>query len=211
MKVNIGKERFGPWGVRLPAHWSGIRREFARQIAAAGINVALVAGRETTLIEVGRGVARDFEVQFRVIVMDLSQEGLIAEARRAYEGSRFRPCRLECWHGKPGRIPEARSAVARGDLAAQHDGASGYLPPFRSETRRAEAGRLDPRGGNGCKKTAFPLWRMTEPRRRTYTASARRFTFEFETSRSATSLYLQPGLRTPRCSKSSASIRRPCR
>jgi short-subunit dehydrogenase len=76
MKVNIGKERFGPWALITGAS-SGIGREFARQIAAAGINVVLVARRETTLIEVGRSIARDFKVQYRVIVMDLSQEGFI--------------------------------------------------------------------------------------------------------------------------------------
>jgi len=76
MKVNIGKERFGPWALITGAS-SGIGREFARQIAAAGINVVLVARRETTLIEVGRSIAKDFKVQYRVIVMDLSQEGFI--------------------------------------------------------------------------------------------------------------------------------------
>ena len=76
MKVNIGKERFGPWALITGAS-SGIGREFARQIAAAGINVVLVARRETTLIEVGRSIAKDFKVQHRVIAMDLSQEGFI--------------------------------------------------------------------------------------------------------------------------------------
>jgi short-subunit dehydrogenase len=76
MKVNIGKERFGPWALITGAS-SGIGREFARQIAAAGINVVLVARRETTLIEVGRSIANELQVQYRVIVMDLSQEGFI--------------------------------------------------------------------------------------------------------------------------------------
>ena len=76
MKVNIDKERFGPWALITGAS-SGIGREFARQIAAAGINVVLVARRETALIEVGRSIAKDFRVQHRVIVMDLSQEGFI--------------------------------------------------------------------------------------------------------------------------------------
>ena len=58
---------------------SGIGREFARQIAAAGINVVLVARRETTLIDVGRSIAKDFQAQYRVIAMDLSQEGFITK------------------------------------------------------------------------------------------------------------------------------------
>jgi uncharacterized protein len=76
MKVALDKERFGPWALVTGAS-SGIGREFARQVAVAGINVVLVARRETTLIEVGRSIANDFKVQHRVIVMDLSQEGFI--------------------------------------------------------------------------------------------------------------------------------------
>src|SRR6201998_237626 len=76
MKVTLDKKRFGPWALVTGAS-SGIGKEFARQIAAAGINVVLVARRETRLIEVGRSIAKDFKVQHRVIVMDLSQEGFI--------------------------------------------------------------------------------------------------------------------------------------
>ncbi len=73
MTATIDRERFGPWALVTGAS-SGIGREFARQTAAAGINVVLVARRESTLIEVGRSIAKDFKVQYRVIVMDLSQE-----------------------------------------------------------------------------------------------------------------------------------------
>jgi short-subunit dehydrogenase len=76
MTATIDRERFGPWALVTGAS-SGIGTEFARQIAAAGINVVLVARRETTLIEVGRSIANDFKVQHRVIVMDLSQESFI--------------------------------------------------------------------------------------------------------------------------------------
>ena len=76
MTATIDRERFGPWAVITGAS-SGIGKEFARQIAASGINVVLVARRETALIEVGRSIAKDFKVQHRVIVMDLSQEGFI--------------------------------------------------------------------------------------------------------------------------------------
>src|SRR2546426_11693939 len=74
----VAKERFGPWALVTGAS-SGIGKEFARQIAASGINVVLVARRETTLIEVGRSIAKDFKVQHRVIVMDLSQEGFVSK------------------------------------------------------------------------------------------------------------------------------------
>jgi len=76
MKAALDRRQFGPWALVTGAS-SGIGREFARQVAAAGINVVLVARRETTLIEVGRSIGNDFKVQHRVIVMDLSQEGFI--------------------------------------------------------------------------------------------------------------------------------------
>src|SRR5260370_38600585 len=76
MTATIDRERFGPWALITGAS-SGIGKEFARQLAASGINVVLVARRETALIEEGRSMAKDFKVQYRVIVMDLSQEGFI--------------------------------------------------------------------------------------------------------------------------------------
>jgi short-subunit dehydrogenase len=78
MTATIDRERFGPWALVTGAS-SGIGKEFARQIAASGINVVLVARRETAMIEVGRSIAKDFKVQYRVIVMDLSQEGFISK------------------------------------------------------------------------------------------------------------------------------------
>lgn len=78
MTARIDRERFGPWALVTGAS-SGIGKEFARQLAAAGINVVLVARREASLIDVGRSIAKDFSVQYRVIAIDLSQEGFIAK------------------------------------------------------------------------------------------------------------------------------------
>ena len=77
MKTQIDKKRFGPWALVTGAS-SGIGREFARQIAASGINVVLVARRDTLLTELGRAISQEFDVQYRALVMDLSQEGFIA-------------------------------------------------------------------------------------------------------------------------------------
>src|ERR1700680_4480884 len=77
MTVALDKKRFGPWALVTRAS-SGIGKEFARQIAASGINVVLVARREALLAELGRAISQEFDVQYRALAMDLSQEGFIA-------------------------------------------------------------------------------------------------------------------------------------
>src|SRR5216684_5086668 len=77
MRAALDIERFGPWALVTGAS-SGIGKEFARQIAAAGINVVLVARREGLLAELGRAISQEFDVQYRALAMDLSQEGFIA-------------------------------------------------------------------------------------------------------------------------------------
>jgi uncharacterized protein len=77
MKAALDKGQFGPWALVTGAS-SGIGKEFARQIAASGINVVLVARRDALLAELGRAISQEFDVQHRALAMDLSQEGLIA-------------------------------------------------------------------------------------------------------------------------------------
>ena len=77
IRAAVDKERFGPWTLVTGAS-SGIGKEFARQIAAAGINVVLVARRYALLAELGRAISQEFGVQYRALAMDLSQEGFIA-------------------------------------------------------------------------------------------------------------------------------------
>ena len=78
----LDKKRFGPWALVTGAS-SGIGKEFARQIAASGINVVLVARREKLLDEVGQGLANGFNVQYRNVVADLSQEGFLDKLAEA--------------------------------------------------------------------------------------------------------------------------------
>lgn len=82
MKAAIDKQQFGPWALVTGAS-SGIGREFARQIASAGVNVLLLARREALLAEVGRSISQEFGVQHRVLTLDLSQEGFLARLAEA--------------------------------------------------------------------------------------------------------------------------------
>jgi uncharacterized protein len=82
VKTILDANRFGPWAVITGAS-SGVGREFAEQVAASGIHVALVARREAELKEVGLACSRASGVQHRVIVADLSQEGFMAALTEA--------------------------------------------------------------------------------------------------------------------------------
>ena len=82
MRAALDKERFGPWALVTGAS-SGIGKEFARQIAASGINIVLVARREDLLKEVGVEFSKRFGVEHRVIVLDVSREDFIGRLASA--------------------------------------------------------------------------------------------------------------------------------
>jgi uncharacterized protein len=82
VKPVFDKERFGPWALITGAS-SGIGREFARQLARAGLNIALVARRQRLLEEAGRVFEKDFGVKYRAIALDLSEEGFLKKLAEA--------------------------------------------------------------------------------------------------------------------------------
>lgn len=67
----ISKEKFGSWALVTGAS-SGIGAEFARQLAASGLNLVLVARREHKLEGLGQQLALQFGIDYRVIGLDLS-------------------------------------------------------------------------------------------------------------------------------------------
>ena len=84
MRAALDKKRFGPWALVTGAS-SGIGKEFARQIAASGIHVALVGRREDLLRTVGAECTRASGVQHRIIPLDLSEPDflpVLADATR---------------------------------------------------------------------------------------------------------------------------------
>jgi uncharacterized protein len=80
MRVNA--DQFGPWAVVTGAS-SGIGREFADQLAAAGINLVLVARRQAALESVGAELNRRYGVDFRVVGVDLSNPGALTPVAEA--------------------------------------------------------------------------------------------------------------------------------
>ena len=105
MKSIIDKSKFGPWALITGAS-SGIGREFARQVAASGINLVLVARRDTLLREVGAEVTGAFGVEHRVFVADLSQEGFIKGLAAATADLDIGLVVSNAGTGQPGRFLE---------------------------------------------------------------------------------------------------------
>jgi uncharacterized protein len=82
MRTTFDKDRFGPWALITGAS-SGIGREFAQQLARAGLNIALVARRLAPLEEAGHRFEKDFGVEYRAIALDLSEEGFLEKLAEA--------------------------------------------------------------------------------------------------------------------------------
>jgi uncharacterized protein len=85
MMPHLDKTQFGPWALITGAS-SGIGREFARQTAASGINVVLVARREALLREAGAEFSKLYDVKHRIVVADLSQDEFMGRIVDATNG-----------------------------------------------------------------------------------------------------------------------------
>ena len=78
MKNIIEKNKFGPWAIVTGAS-SGIGKEFARQLASAGLNLVLVARRGALLEELSQNLSREFKIQCKVVALDLTKDGFISD------------------------------------------------------------------------------------------------------------------------------------
>ena len=66
------RERYGPWAVVAGAS-AGLGEEYARQLAARGLHVALVARRGELANALATDLAKQYGVETRVIALDLAQ------------------------------------------------------------------------------------------------------------------------------------------
>jgi uncharacterized protein len=80
--TRIDPHTFGPWALVTGAS-SGIGKEFARQLAASGLHVVLVARRRSALDELGDKLASEFGVQYRTVGVDLSEAHFLSTLEAA--------------------------------------------------------------------------------------------------------------------------------
>ncbi len=79
---HIDKNTFGPWAVVTGAS-SGIGQEFARQLAANGLHIVLVARRLPLLEELGHQLATSYGVRYRAVGVDLTEPDALTRLEAA--------------------------------------------------------------------------------------------------------------------------------
>ena len=77
--------QFGKWGVVTGAS-SGIGEEFARQLAAKGVNLVLVARRLEKLEELGKDLENKFNIQTKAVQLDLTDDNFLTTIDKAIKG-----------------------------------------------------------------------------------------------------------------------------
>jgi uncharacterized protein len=103
MKNIIDKNKFGPWAIITGAS-SGIGEGFARQLAADGLNLVLVARRISLMEQLGDQLAKKFKIKYRVIEVDLSEDMAIKKITDATDDLEVGLLISNAGAGYPGRF-----------------------------------------------------------------------------------------------------------
>jgi len=84
-RMNRFAERYGPWALVTGAS-SGMGAEYAKQLAAGGLNVVLVARRGDRLKALARGLSSQHEIETKAVVADLTTENGLGATLEQTEG-----------------------------------------------------------------------------------------------------------------------------
>lgn len=119
--MNISDAK-GDWALVTGAS-SGIGREFARQLAQAGLHVVLVARRGELLESLAQTLRREHGVQVRVAATDLTRPGAVAalKAELVDEGIRVRVLCNNAGAGRWGRFENAAAELYSRMIALNND------------------------------------------------------------------------------------------
>jgi short-subunit dehydrogenase len=79
---HLDTRTFGPWAMITGAS-SGIGEEFARQLAASGLHLVLVARRLSALEALGSELARTFGIRYRAVGLDLTTDDALVKLTEA--------------------------------------------------------------------------------------------------------------------------------
>lgn len=82
---NSFSEQYGPWALVTGAS-RGIGAEFARQCAARGLNIIMVATNKKLLKEVERRITSEYGVEAVSVVLDLGREDILERLAPAIRG-----------------------------------------------------------------------------------------------------------------------------
>jgi uncharacterized protein len=99
----IDKDKFGPWALITGAS-SGIGKEFAKQLAANGLNLILVARRGSVLEEIGAQLSKEYNIQYETIEADLSENNAIEKIITATDKFEIGLLISNAGTGKPGKF-----------------------------------------------------------------------------------------------------------
>jgi len=76
------KQKYGPWALVTGAS-SGIGKEFATQLAKAGLNLVIVARRQNLLASLKESLVNKYAIKVKIIVADLSANSAVEELDKA--------------------------------------------------------------------------------------------------------------------------------
>jgi len=81
---SIKIEKYGLWALVTGAS-SGIGKEFARQLAAAGFNIVLVARTKTSLDDVAQNIKNEYGIETKTVAVDLGHTNAVDVIAKATE------------------------------------------------------------------------------------------------------------------------------